>query len=129
MPLLLVGVVLQNEDLNTDIPGEFDAWLYVEYGVSSNPERYTHVELDELNHLPYLKLMLIEGETPINHVMVEYYGVEARRAVFYLSNTRGLSDRRRLDDESRIFYTYAVEVEGRHTHIIIVFGETKPQMV
>lgn len=128
-PLLLVGVAIQNENLNTDIPGEYDAWLYVEYGVSSNPERYTHIELDEFNHLPYLKLMLIEGETPINHVMVEYNGVEARRAVFYLSKTRGFIDRRHLDDESRIFYIYAVEVDGRHTHIIIVFGETMPHMV
>ncbi|TFH19037.1 hypothetical protein E4H04_01485 [Candidatus Bathyarchaeota archaeon] len=60
---------------------------------------------------------------------MEYNGVEARRAVFYLSKTRGFIDRRHLDDESRIFYIYAVEVDGRHTHIIIVFGETMPHMV
>jgi hypothetical protein len=71
--------------------------------------------------------MLTWGETPVNHVMVEYNDVEARRAVFYLSETRRLTDRRHLDDERRIFYIYA-EVEGRHTHIIIVFGETMPQM-
>ena len=119
---------MHNEDLNTDIPREYDAWLYIEYGVSSNPEKYTHVELNEFNHLPYLKLMLTRGETPIDHVMVEYNDVEARRAVFYLSETRKLNDRRHLDDERRIFYIYAVEIEGRHTHIIIVFGETMPQM-
>jgi hypothetical protein len=126
-PLLVVGAAIHCEPV-IEVPEEYDVWLYVEYGVSSNPERYTNVELGEFNHLPYLKEILREGETPINHVMIEYNGIEARRAVYYLSHVKGLFDRRHMDNEGRIFYIYAVEIEGRHTHIIIVFGDTRPIM-
>ena len=126
-PLLLVGAGLQGEAQTSDIPVDANAWLYVEYGVSSDSASYTHVELGDFNHLPILQSMLRIGETPIDHVMVDYNGVEARRAVSYLSQVRGLDDRMHMDD-GRLFYIYSVEVEGRYTHIIIVFGETRPVM-
>ena len=127
-PLLLVGAGLQGEAQTSDIPVDANAWLYVEYGVSSDSASYTHVELGDLNHLPILQSMLRIGETPINNVMVEFNGAEARRAVNFLSKVKELEDRKHLDEEGRIFYIYAVEVDGRHTHIIIVFGETRPVM-
>jgi hypothetical protein len=127
-PLLMVGVGIQGEAQTSGIPVDKKAWLYVEYGVSSDSTSYTHVELGDFNHLPILQSMLREGETPIDHVMVEYNGLEARRAVYYLSIVKGLDGLRHGDMEERIYYIYSVEVEGRYTHIIIVFGETRPVM-
>ncbi|MCW4012905.1 MAG: hypothetical protein NWF07_07925 [Candidatus Bathyarchaeota archaeon] len=127
-PLLAIGVGTQGEPM-IDVPENVPAWLYVEYGlVASSPERFTHVEIGEFNNLPVLKEYLREGETPINHVMVEYNGIEARRAVYYLSHVMGLDDHRHLDDVGRIFYIFGVEIDGRYTWISIVFGETRPVM-
>jgi hypothetical protein len=126
-PLLLIGVGLQSDAQTSDIPVKAGAWLYVEHGISSDPEKYTHIELGDFNHLPYLQSVLGVGETPVDHVMVDYNGVEARRAVSFLSQVKDLYDRRHMDD-GRLFYIYSVEVEGRYTHIIIVFGETRPVM-
>ena len=126
-PLLLIGAGLQCETQTSEIPAEAKAWLYVEYGIPSDPTSFAHIELRDLNHLPYLQSILRVGETPIDHVMVDYNGVEARRAVNYLSHAKELYDRRHMDD-GRLFYIYAVETEGRYIHVIIVFGETRPVM-
>lgn len=128
-PLLVVGVGTRDEPVLPGVAEDVPAWLYVEYGlVASNPERFTPVEFGEFNHLPVLKEYLRDGETPINHVMIEYNGIEARRAVYYLSHVMGLEDHRHLDDGGRIFYIYGVEIDGRYTWISIVFGETRPVM-
>ena len=126
-PSLALMAGLSSESTINSIPGGFDAWLYVEHGLPSNPERYTSVDLEEFNHLPTLKRVLEMGETPIDHVMMEYDVFEASRAVFYLETVKGLESRRHLDD-GKVFYIFAVEVEGRYTYISIVFGESRPQM-
>ena len=112
-----------------DIPVDTNAWLYVEYGLDgSNLEQFIPVELADYYHLPVLYDALRLGETPIDHVMIRYNGMEARNAVFFLSKVKGLEDRMR-SDSGRIHFVYSVKVEDRYTFIRIVFGDTRPKMI
>ena len=113
-----------------DIPVDTNAWLYVEYGLDgSNLDRFIPVELDDFYHLPVLYDALRVGETPVDHVMIRYNGMEARNAVFFLSKVKGLEDRMRSDSEGRMHFVYSVKVEDRYTFIRIVFGNTRPLML
>ena len=91
-------------------------------------DRFIPVELADFYHLPVLFDALRVGETPVDHVMIQYNGVEARNAVFFLSKVKGLEDRMRRYG-GRLHFVYSVKVEERYTFIRIVFGDTPPQMI